>query len=42
MVGTSINLMLGMVSITNLEEAAAEMATVFLDALVLVMRKGFS
>lgn len=42
MVGTFINLVLSMVGIANLEEAAAEMIPVFLDALVLVMRKGFS
>lgn len=42
MVGTFINLVLSMVGIANLEEAAAEMILVFLDALVLVMRKGFS
>ena len=42
MVGTFINLVSSMVSITNLGEAAAEMIPVFLDALVLVMRKGFS
>ena len=42
MVGTFINLALSMVGIANLEEAAAEMTPVFLDALVLVMRKGFS
>ena len=41
MVGTFINLA-GMVGIANLEEAAAEMIPVFLDALVLVMRKGSS
>lgn len=41
MVGTFINLVLSMVGIANLEAAAAETA-VFLDALVLVMRKGFS
>ena len=42
MVGTFISLVLSMVSLTNLEEAAAEMIPVFRDALVLVMRKGFS
>lgn len=42
MVGTSINLVLSMVSLANLEETAAEMIPVFLDALVLVMRKGSS
>ena len=42
MVGTFINLVLSMVGIANLEEAAAEMIPVFLDALVPVMRKGFS
>lgn len=42
MIGTFINLVLSMVGITNLEEAAAEMIPVFLDALVLVMRKEFS
>lgn len=42
MVGTFINLVLSMVGIANLEEAAAEMTPVFRDALVLVMRKGFS
>lgn len=42
MVGTFVNRVLSMVGIANLEEAAAEMTPVFLDALVLVMRKGFS
>ena len=42
MVGTFINLVLSMVGIANLEEAAAEMIPVVLDALVLVMRKGSS
>lgn len=42
MVGTFINLVLSMVGIANLEEAAAEMIPVFLDVLVLVMRKGSS
>ena len=39
MVGTFISLVLSMVSLANLEETAAEMIPVFLDALVLVMRK---
>ena len=42
MVGTFISLVLSMVSLANLEETAAEMIPVFRDALVLVMRKGFS
>lgn len=42
MVGTFISLVLSMVSLANLEETAAEMIPVFLDALVLVMRKGSS
>lgn len=42
MVGTFVNVELSMVIIANWEAAAIEMILVFLDALVLVMRKGFS